>query len=143
MKILKIEPCEKPEIVETGDISLEWLQEQVGGLIEAVYPFMDDVALICDEEGKLKSKALNRVLRDEDNEVYDILVGTVLVVGLGEEDFTGLSDEFLEKYEALYHEPEYIFFDEHNRVQVVPYSIGKSLEEFVWDMFCKEEGYDT
>ena len=41
---------------------------------------------------------LNRGLRDENGEIYDIVAGTFLVVGLGEEDFASLSPELIQKY---------------------------------------------
>lgn len=74
------------------------LQKMVGGLIQAVYPFEDAVALICNDEGKLLGLPINRPLYDEDGEMYDILVGTFLVVGLTEDDFGSLPEEMIEKY---------------------------------------------
>ena len=61
---------------------LESLQHEVGGCIEAIYPYEDPVALICNEEGKLEGLPLNRALRDEDGDIYDVVAGTFLVVGL-------------------------------------------------------------
>lgn len=52
MRILKIEPERKPERADIPD-TLEAMQEVVGGYIQAVYPFEEPVALICNEEGKL------------------------------------------------------------------------------------------
>ncbi len=40
----------------------ETLQAAVGGDIQAVYPYEDPVALICNEEGKLMGLPLNRAL---------------------------------------------------------------------------------
>ena len=51
-------------------------------------------------------KPLNRALRDESGEAYDVVAGTFLVVGLGEEDFAALSPELTQKYEELFHQPE-------------------------------------
>ena len=120
MKILKIEPMGNPKVIETDTLSLEWLQEQVGGNIEVVYPFDDPVGIVCDEEGKLKAKRLNRVLSNAEYWVYDILCGDFLIVGLGEEeeDFCGLSDELLDKYQKYFWNREYIWFDDQNRVRV-------------------------
>ena len=52
MKVLKLEPGEHPKELEITD-SLESMQSIVGGIIQAIYPFEDTVALICNEEGKL------------------------------------------------------------------------------------------
>ena len=46
--------------------SLESLQAAVGGgLIEAVYPFEEEVAIVCNEEGKINGMPLNRALYTE------------------------------------------------------------------------------
>ena len=63
----------------------------MGGYIEAVYPFEDPVAVIVNEEGKLEGLQLNRGIYDPDGRLYDIVSGTMLVVGLGEENFASLS----------------------------------------------------
>ena len=86
MTVLCVKPGEKPKRIEI-ESSLDALQRAVGGYIEAVYPYEDPVALIVNEEGKLNGLPLNRALRDEDNDIYDIVAGTFLVVGLGESEF--------------------------------------------------------
>ena len=63
--VLLVEPGQYPRMV-TIDSGLESLQKAVGGDIQAVYWFDDPVALICDEEGKLKGSRPNRALYDED-----------------------------------------------------------------------------
>ena len=45
---------------------------------------------------------MNRALRDENGEIYDIIAGNFLIVGLTEEDFGSLSDELIGKYKALF-----------------------------------------
>lgn len=44
--VLKIEPLKAPETVTISE-SLESLQEQVGGYIEQIAPFSDEVAVVC------------------------------------------------------------------------------------------------
>lgn len=46
MNVLLVEPNLDPRTIEI-DGSLASMQSLVGGLIEAVYPFSDSVALIC------------------------------------------------------------------------------------------------
>lgn len=103
--VLVVEPGKIPYTKEIS-FSLESLQKEVGGYIQAVYPFEEPVALICDEEGKLNGKELNRALRDEEGNIYDVLAGTFLVVGLGEEDFAALKPEFIEKFSQHFETPE-------------------------------------
>lgn len=105
MNVLIVEPMKEPyeSDIESG---LESLQKAVGGYIEAVYPFDDPVGIICNEEGKLIGLPLNRCLRDSDGNIYDVLAGKFLVVGLGEEGFTDLPPQMMEKYKKYYKDPE-------------------------------------
>lgn len=105
IKVLLVEPEERPRVVEIGT-GLEDLQHAVGGDIEGVYPFEDRVGLIVNEEGKLIGLPLNRALRDENNEVYDIIAGSFLVAGLTEDNFGSLTEEQISKFEGLFHQPE-------------------------------------
>ena len=95
IRVLIVEPCKAPYPAEISS-GLESLQSQVGGLIQALY--IDDVALICNEEGKLIGLPWNRPLFDEEGNLYDVIVGTFIVAGLTEDDFGSLSDEQIEKY---------------------------------------------
>ena len=71
----------------------------------ATYPFTDPVAIVCNDEGKLLGLPMNRALRDEHGQTYDVVAGNFLVVGLGEEDFASLSPELAQKYEQFFHQP--------------------------------------
>lgn len=101
MTILVVEPMKKPTIQEI-DGSLESMQRIVGGDIEAVYPFDDPVALVCHGEGKLLGLPMNRALTDESGVPYDIVCGTFFVVGIGDENFTSLTEQQIEKYRKKY-----------------------------------------
>lgn len=46
LRVLVVEPGQPPAVQEI-DGSLESMQRLVGGYIQAVYPFDDPVALIC------------------------------------------------------------------------------------------------
>lgn len=105
MKVLIIEPNVEAYEAEIGN-KLADMQKVVGGNIEIVYPYADQAGLVCNEEGKLTGLPLNRALRGEDGEVYDIIAGTFFIVGLGEEDLCSLSPELLKKYDKLFHAPE-------------------------------------
>ena len=63
--VLIVEPEKAPYVKEISD-DLESLQHEVSGYIQAVYPFDDNVAILCNEEGKLHGLPLNRALYDED-----------------------------------------------------------------------------
>ena len=102
---LVVEPGKRPytKKIQPG---LKSLQREVGGHIEAVYPFPEPVTIVCRESGKLDDCPLNRALRDETGIIYDIIAGTFLVVGLTEENFDSLSTELLQAFTQRFQEPE-------------------------------------
>ncbi len=118
MKILRVEPEKSPEIVDM-DGTLEALQAAVGGYIEAVYPFDDPVAIVCNDDGKFNGMRPNRAIYDADGEIMDIIAGTFLIVGLDEDNFAELSDEMAAKYVALFGTPE-AFLRSGDRILVFP-----------------------
>ena len=105
MTILVVEPGKRPytKKIQPG---LKSLQREVGGHIEAVYPFPEPAAIVCRETGKLDGCPLNRALRDEAGAIYDVIAGTFLVVGLTEEDFGSLRPELLQAFTQRFQEPE-------------------------------------
>lgn len=107
MKVLMIEPGKKPRKAEI-DGSLEGMQQVVGGYIQAIYPFEDPVALICNEEGKLLELPFNRALRDEDGDIYDIVSGNFFLCSAppDSDSFEDLSDELMAKYSQRFCYPE-------------------------------------
>ena len=125
MNVLLVEPMREPRAIQI-DSGLESLQKAVGGYIEAVYPFDDPVAVIVNDEGKINGLPLNRALRDEAGEIYDIMAGQFLVVGLGKENFSDLPPDMMEKYKKHFKNPE-MFLRLGGRIVAVkcPVSEGK------------------
>jgi len=121
--VLVVNPRRKPYI-QTIDSGLESLQKMVGGNIEAVYPYEEPVALIVNEEGKFMGLPLNRALRDENNQIYDVVAGTFLVVGLTEDNFGSLRAEDQKKFSELFAQPE-IFIRINGKIISVPYDPPK------------------
>lgn len=120
MKIMRVEPETAPELVDMEG-TLEALQAAVGGYIEAVYPFDDPVAIVCNDDGKFNGMAPNRAIYDEDGEIMDIIAGTFLIVGLTDDNFGPMSDELAAKYAALFGTPE-AFLRSGDRILVFPMS---------------------
>ena len=121
--VLLVEPGQYPRMTSIGS-DLHSLQKAVGGDIEAIYPYDDPVAIVCAEEGKINGEPLNRAIRDEDNDIVDIIAGTFFVCGLGEEDFASLPKELQEKYEDKYHQPE-SFLKLGSRIMAIPMEPAK------------------
>ena len=118
MEILLVQPGMYPQKATIGT-ELKDFQDAVGGTIAASYPFDDPVAIVYNDEGKLTGLPLNRALRDEHGQMYDVVAGTFLVVGEGAEDFESLSPELAQKYEKHFPQPE-TFLKLGNRLLVIP-----------------------
>jgi hypothetical protein len=87
MRVVVVNAKEGPVVTEVTS-SLKTWQSLVSGYIEVVPLTADaDIVIIVNEEGKLQGL--------EETLFYggDILVGTVVFVGGGEEDFESLTDE--------------------------------------------------
>lgn len=120
MHILLIEPNKNARPCNTTD-TLEALQQIVGGPIQAIYPFDEPVALVCNEEAKLEGLPPNRALRDEDGNVYDIICGTFFLCSAppDSENFESLTEEQMERYTKLFQRPE-LFLRVNGEIMAVP-----------------------
>ena len=105
MKVIIIEPGKKARKGEIGT-DLESLQQAVDGYIEAIYPWEDPVCIIANEEGKLNGLKLNRALKDEEGNVYDVIAGTFIIAGLTEDNFGDIPDDLMGKYLKMFESPE-------------------------------------
>ena len=118
MRILLVRPESKPELKEI-DGTLETMQHLVGGLIQAVYPFEEPVALICNDEGHLLGLPLNRALRDASGSVYDIVCGPFFLCGLCEDNFASLTEDQVQHFQHVFAIPE-MFIVVNGRIVVLP-----------------------
>lgn len=100
MNVLVVEPGFAPYEKEINGLSE--MQETVGGLIQAIYPFEDRVAVVCNDEGILLGMPFNRSMEGG----YGGVFGTFFVCGLGEEDFCSLTPEHVETYKQKFHRAE-------------------------------------
>lgn len=97
IRVLIVKPLEPPQEAVIPN-TLEAKQKIVEGLIEAIYPFEDTVALICNDEGKIIGLPLNRKVG------HDIIAGNFIVCGIDDRNasFSSLSDEQMKKYKAMF-----------------------------------------
>lgn len=107
MKILVVEPGKAPAEREiTG--TLDSMQEVVGGMVQGLY-IAEDIAIICNEEGKLLGLPLNRAIFDQEtHEIREIIAGTFFVCGapIDSESFASLTDEQIQTYRKRFALPE-------------------------------------
>ena len=121
MQVVIVEPEKKP-IVQSIDSGLASMRQIVGGSIQAVYPFEEPVALICNDEGKLLDLPLNRALRDSTGAIYDIVAGTFFLCAAPADSdrFEGLPDEQAQAYSERFAVPEQ-FIKVNGDIFILPY----------------------
>ena len=121
MQVVIVEPEKKP-VVQNIDSGLASMQQLVGGTIQAVYPFEEPVALICNDEGKLLNLPLNRALRDGNGAIYDIVAGTFFLCAapVDSDCFESLTDEQAQAYMERFAVPEQ-FIKVNGAIVVLPY----------------------
>ena len=102
MNILVIEPGKRPYEKDIPD-TLEAMQETVGGYIQVIKPFDDNVLLVCDEEGLLKPEQKQN--RHVDSRT--VIRGAFFLCCEDGEDFTDLTPELMKKYRHYFNGIEY------------------------------------
>lgn len=99
MKVLYIEPLKPPRLINI-DSSLESIRTAIHCQWIEAADLLPDAVLICDEEGKLNGSRPNRIVEG------DLVHGSFLIAGLGEDDFTDLPEHLIEKYTEKFKYPE-------------------------------------
>ena len=104
MNVLVVEPGYLPyekEILDSAD-HLEQMQAIVGGLIEPIYPYHEEVVIVCNEEGLINGLPFNRSVPGG----YGGVFGTFFICGLGEEDFCSLPPDLMERFKKEFRNSE-------------------------------------
>lgn len=81
------------------------MQAVVGGLIQAIYPYEEPVAIVCNEEGLINQLPFNRRVPGG----YDAVFGTFFICGLGAESFCSLTPEQVQKFKHQFRNAEMLF----------------------------------
>jgi len=106
IKVLLVEPMEKPKVVEI-DHDLASMQDLVGGDIACTYPWEDDlVGLVYCDDAIALGYPPNRMLKDDEGNIYDVVPGSFFICGLTADSFGSLPDALAEKYTELFRYPE-------------------------------------
>ena len=129
-------PMERAEVMDIGD-DLESMQEVVGGLIEEYMPFYDendprveDVAIICDDEGKMKHAAMNRAILDDKGSIQDIIAGPFFIcyAPIDSEKFESLPKDLEDRFAEKFRYPE-LFLQGEKGLYAEKYDPGPSKPE--------------
>ena len=103
MKVIIVRRGEKPALEEIGE-ELEAMQAIVGGYIQAIMPWEDEVALVCNEEGKLNGWPINRLLFDKKGRVVDAICGTFFLcyAPMESDTFLSMPENLIDKYMKIF-----------------------------------------
>ena len=115
MNVLVVEPGYLPyeKEIKDGADHLEQMQAIVGGLIEPIYPYHEEVAIVCNEEGLINGLPFNRSVPGG----YGGVFGTFFICGLGEEDFCSLPPDLMERFKKEFRNSEILLgFDGNEAV---------------------------
>lgn len=123
MNVLVVEPGYLPYEKEIN--GLEEMQTVVGGWIEAIYPYEEEVAIVCNEEGLINGLPFNRSVPGG----YGGVFGTFFICGLGEEDFCSLSDDLVERFKSEYQNSELLIGTKGNEPITLPIPSKPKLSE--------------
>lgn len=123
ISVLLVEPEKRPKVIQIKN-ELKVMQNLVGGYIETIMPFEDEVALVCNENGKNEGLSLNRAIYFENSdEIADIIAGTFFIcyAPADSEDFESLPEELAKKYEKMFEKPELFFIDSDEKIKAIKY----------------------
>lgn len=130
ISVLLVEPNKYPKMIEIDD-TLEAMQTVVGGDIEEYMPFEDEVAIICNEEGKVNGLTPNRAVYEENSrEMLDIICGKFFIAyaPFDAEKFQSLPPDLAEKYREKFKYPER-FMRVNNEIVAVPFKPVRADKE--------------
>lgn len=129
LQVLMVKPLERARMMEISG-SLESMQEIVGGYIQSYRPFDDDVAIICNDEGKLLGMMPNRAIYDDKHEVVDVIAGDFFVCYAPptSEEFESLPKDLAKKYEKMFRHPE-VFLNAPGGIAVIPLKPNREEQE--------------
>ena len=121
LTVLVVEPGKPPYPRQIPD-TLQAMQAVVGGPIQAVYPFEEPVALICNEEGKLEGLPPNRGLWDEAGTLYDVVCGAFFLCAAppDADTFRSLTEEQVRHYQERFARPEIFLLGPDGQLLVLP-----------------------
>ena len=96
MSVLLVRSEKEPRIVNVPH-ELPELQRLVGGMIEVVEPFDDDIALVCDENSQSNGKPVNRVINDHMN-----ICGDFFLCGYRETGLENIQEDKVFKHTSMF-----------------------------------------
>lgn len=118
--VIMVEPRKPPKVIMLQD-SLEAMQKAVGGDIESYMPFPEEVALVCNDDGKWKGMELNRAIYNEEGRMIDIVAGPFFLAyaPIESENYLSMPEDLREKYMEKFKHPE-MFIGTERGIKAIP-----------------------
>ncbi len=123
MKVLIVEPGFLPYEKEINGLSD--MNKTVSGPIEAIYPFKENVAIVCNATAQDQKMEFNRSIPERS---YGGVFGTFFVCGLGEESFTSLTPEQMRIYTERFKKAETLVMMLGNQPVVIEADSKRKLQ---------------
>lgn len=120
MNVLVVEPGTAPYEREIN--GLHEMQDTVGGLITAIYPYPEEVAIVCNDESILLGMEFNRSVPGG----YGGLFGPFFICGIDKSDFCSLSPAQMERFKKEYYHAE-ILLGFHGGTRIAIHQIHPRL----------------
>lgn len=110
LKVIFVQLMRTAKVIEI-DNELDAMQKLVGGSIEEYMPFKDDVAIVCNEEGKLRELEPNRAVYDEHGQIQEVICGDFFLcyAPLDSDSYLSMPEDLKQKYEETFKYPEQFF----------------------------------
>lgn len=138
--VIYVRPGKIPQIVEMED-SLPAMQQMVGGMIEEYMPFysaederIQDVALICNDEGKVRRMMPNRTIYGGNDERLDVICGDFFLcyAPMESERFLSMPEDLQQVFYEKFYYPE-LFYETESGI------VGRKYEPLKESMHLQQE----
>lgn len=98
MKVLLVEPMKHPQEINIQPELKEYYRILDCDCITATYPWVEPIALVTDDNGLFTDKLFSRYIP----ELQQAIRGSFFLCGIGEEDFTDLPPDLMEKFKKRF-----------------------------------------
>lgn len=103
IKVLLVEPFDQPKII-TIENNYQAISEIICGEVDEYMPFEDDIALLCNTDGKRLFLYASHTVTDTETGKTELIYGSFILVGTSEFDteYHSLDDDLIDKYMDLF-----------------------------------------
>lgn len=105
IRVLLVEPFSKPKMI-TIENNYQAISEIICGDADEYMLFEDDVALLCNADGKRLSLSASHTVTDTETGKTELIYGSFILIGSSEFDtkYHLLDDDLIDKYMDLFSE---------------------------------------